>query len=144
MLKGLLYFIISAALFYLMANPYFYQYLNAVTHQKVPKQKAVLITSLIFAGLLVLITGSLLNIKEGFYFEVSPNRPKCAKGFVGRPASFQYSSDADRYGDWNRQNYDVMDNCGDLKNKEPACIGRDGFLLPINNVGNTCYQKMYL
>lgn len=142
MLKTLLFFVITAILFYFMANPYFYQYLNAVTKNKVPKQKAVMITALLFASLLVLVSGSLLNIKEGFFFEVSPNRPRCGKGLVGRPASFQYSSDADRYGDWNRQTYDIIDNCGDLKDKSPECVGRDGFLGPVINVGSTCYQNI--
>ena len=33
--------------------------------------------------------------KEGFYFEVSKGLPKCSRGYIGRPNSFQYTSNND-------------------------------------------------
>jgi hypothetical protein len=145
MLKSLLLFVVIAGLFYFMANPYFYQYLNAVTKNKVPKQKAVMVTAVIFAALLMMIMSSFLNIKEGFYFEVSPNKPRCSKGLVGRPSYFQYSSDAALYGDWNRPDYNTNSNCQQVEDEiknQPACMGRDGFLGRPVNVGSVTYKNI--
>jgi hypothetical protein len=33
--------------------------------------------------------------KENFYFEVSKGLPKCSRGYIGRPNSFQYTSNND-------------------------------------------------
>lgn len=128
-MKSLLLFVIVGALFYFMANPYFYQYLNAVTDKKIPKQTAVLVTAVLFALLVVMIDQALSSTKEDFFFEVSPNLPRCAKGFVGRPGTFQYSSDADRFGDWNRTSNTEQATCNKVdKEAQKSTFGRDGFL----------------
>lgn len=48
---------------------------------------------LILAYLLLVIVNK--PCKENFFFEVSKNIPKCCKGYIGRPTSFEFTSSND-------------------------------------------------
>lgn len=55
----------------------------------------MLIIGLIFLVITTLIIHFTRRTSEGFFFEVSKGLPRCSRGYIGRPNSFQYSSSND-------------------------------------------------
>lgn len=54
-----------------------------------------LIIGLIFFVLTFIVLYFSRKSSEGFFFEVSKGLPRCSRGYIGRPNSFQYSSSND-------------------------------------------------
>jgi hypothetical protein len=74
---------------------------------------------LVVIALLVLFVTKKSDKKESFYFEVTPGKDRwcCDKGgYYGKPISFEYSSDADRF------------SCDQTDQNQTYPFGQYGFL----------------
>lgn len=69
------------------------------TLQKVLKLDANLLTNILTGLIFFLVTTLIISIfrktKEGFFFEVSKGLPRCSRGYIGRPNSFEFTSSND-------------------------------------------------
>lgn len=89
-----------------------------------------IMTSVFF--ILCLLFLYMANVKEGFFFEVTKNRPRCQKGFIGRPTSFEFTGTLDanngctQFPDGCNNNQGGF-NCAEVdKEKENKKFGWDG------------------
>lgn len=119
-MKTILFFTTIVGLYYLLASPYYYRSISEMELDIKPEY-VILGTSLIFAAITVFAANFFYNRKEeGFFFELTPNRPICSKNTTGRPIGFEFTPQELRTN---------PGTCG------PTC-GYDGFLAA--NVCQTC------
>jgi hypothetical protein len=81
----------------------------------------ILVYTIVLLTIILLLVLFVLKAdkKEGFYFEVTPGKDRwcCDRGgFQGKPVSFEYSSDAERF------------NCDQTKQKQTYPFGQHGLL----------------
>jgi hypothetical protein len=104
-------------------------FLNSSTGGKVTLTFPTSIVHTLVFFILALIVLSIFNrkSKEKFWFEVSPNLPKCCKGYIGKPTSFEFSSSNDI-----NDGFGSCGNgfpCGDLKDEtKNSQFGWDGMV----------------
>lgn len=116
----MLFFLTIVGLYYLLASPYYYGAIKDMEIDVNP-QYIVFATALVFATLVIFAANFFFNRKdEGFFFELTPNRPVCSKNTNGRPIGFEYTPQEERFN---------PGPCG-------ATCGYDGFLA--HNVCETC------
>lgn len=137
-MKSLILFVVFMGLYFVFNSDAYLGALDSVLPKKTTDLQITLLSSVIFGAVAVLVSSFVYNTKEGFFFEKDWNRPKCCKTTVGRPISFEYTSDADRF---------TEENCVQVNKQlrqDPQRFGWDGFLgrsITIGNVPNemSCY-----
>jgi hypothetical protein len=91
--------LVLAILVFLMINPITQGFVKRnVVGSYTQNGNIKMMTAAIMAGVFFVLCLLFLYVtatKEGFFFEVSKNRPRCEKGFIGRPTSFEFSSNLD-------------------------------------------------
>lgn len=132
-MKSIVLFVLFMGLYYVFNSDAYLGALDSVV-PKASDMQITLLSSVIFSAIAVLVASFVYNTKEGFFFEKDWNRPRCCKTTVGRPISFQYTSDAERFSD---------ENCVQVNRQmrqDPQRFGWDGFLGPRINIGNVPNQ----
>jgi hypothetical protein len=114
-MKSLLLFVIILGLYYIFGSPYYYDFVRNLGIE-VSERNVVLGTGVVFAAFIILLATFTYNQRENFFFELTPNRPKCSKILSGRPIGFEFTPDADRICYCNQPV------------KDPSTMGYDGYL----------------
>ena len=91
--------VLITLLFVGLNTPFFLGYLSNFVSRATKPESTSMITDILKVVIFFFITWFIVsflgNKKEGFYFEVSKGLPKCSRGYIGRPNSFQYTSSND-------------------------------------------------
>lgn len=132
-MKSIVLFVLFMGLYYAFNSD---AYLGAIDSAlpKASDMQVTLLSAVLFGAVAVLVASFVYNTKEGFFFEKDWNRPRCCKTTVGRPISFEYTSDADRF---------TEANCVQVNrqmHQDPQRFGWDGFLGRNINIGNVPNQ----
>jgi hypothetical protein len=122
-MKSLILFILVLGLYFIFGSPYYYDILYNLDID-LSDRNIVILTGIIFAALTVLISNFIYNQREGFFFTLTPDRPRCNKITSGRPIGFEFTPDQDRICYSNQPI------------KDDSTLGYDGYLS--NSVKKDC------